>query len=482
MFLEQSDKMEEECGVIAFYSNELKTNLATMAYFGMQGLQHRGQECAGMTICDSITGNDVRQKTIKDMGLVSEVFSLDELSQYVGNILIGHVRYATTGIVTVDNAQPFRGDSEMGKISLAHNGNLIRIEKIKEKLMDEGTVFHATSDTEVILKLLGRNAKYGFKQAILNTLNIIEGAFALVIIVDDKLIGVRDSRGIRPLCLGQREDGTYTLASETTVLDTVNANYIRDIEAGEMVIIDKNGIESINYVELLESDKKNIKKAPCAFEYVYFARPDSRIDGIDVYQVRHDAGKYLYEQQPIEADIVIGVPDSGIPAAIGYAEASGIPFVKALVKNKYIGRSFIYPTQELREQAVKVKLNPIKRLIEGKRVVVVDDSLVRGTTSKKLIKMIRDAGAKEVHFRSASPKVLNECHFGVDIADKKQLIAAYMTTEEICCEIGAETLEYLSLENLVKILRENGGKGNNKNNQDNFCVGCFSGNYPIFDY
>ena len=388
MFLEKSDKMEEECGVIAFHSNKIRENLTSLAYIGMQALQHRGQECAGMTICDSITENKIRHKTLKDMGLVSEVFSINELLKYKGNILIGHVRYATTGIVTVDNAQPFSGDSGMGNISLAHNGNLIKIEKLKEKLMKDGITFHATSDTEVILKLLGRNAKYGMREALLKTLDVIEGAFALVIIINDKLIGIRDPRGIRPLCMGQRKDGTYVLASETVALDTVNAKYIRDIDAGEMIIIDENGIESIKYLELLENNRKNEGKASCAFEYVYFARPDSIIDGIDVYQVRHDAGRYLYEQHPVEADIVIGVPDSGIPAAIGYAEASGIPFAKALVKNKYIGRSFIYPTQELREQAVKVKLNPIRKMIEGKRVVVVDDSLVRGTTSKKLIKMI----------------------------------------------------------------------------------------------
>ena len=487
MFLEKSDKMEEECGVIAFHSNKIRENLTSLAYIGMQALQHRGQECAGMTICDSVTENKVRHKTLKDMGLVSEVFSMEELLKYKGNILIGHVRYATTGIVTVDNAQPFSGDSGMGNISLAHNGNLIKIEKLKEKLMKDGITFHATSDTEVILKLLGRNAKYGMKEALLKTLDVIEGAFALVIIINDKLIGIRDPRGIRPLCMGQREDGTYVLASETVALDTVNAKYIRDIDAGEMIIIDENGIESIKYLELLENNRKNEGKASCAFEYVYFARPDSIIDGIDVYQVRHDAGRYLYEQHPVEADIVIGVPDSGIPAAIGYAEASGIPFAKALVKNKYIGRSFIYPTQELREQAVKVKLNPIRKMIEGKRVVVVDDSLVRGTTSKKLIKMIRDAGAKEVHFRSASPKVLSECYFGVDIANKKELVASYMTTEEICHEIGANTLEYLSLENLLKILREKSVSPDMDESschtcKNDFCVGCFSGKYPIVDY
>ncbi|MBF1333400.1 MAG: amidophosphoribosyltransferase [Leptotrichia sp.] len=454
--------MEEECGVIAFHSNKIRENLTSLAYIGMQALQHRGQECAGMTICDSITENKVRHKTLKDMGLVSEVFSMEELLKYKGNILIGHVRYATTGIVNVDNAQPFSGDSGMGNISLAHNGNLIKIEKLKEKLMKDGITFHATSDTEVILKLLGRNAKYGMKEALLKTLDVIEGAFALVIIINDKLIGIRDPRGIRPLCMGQREDGTYVLASETVALDTVNAKYIRDIDAGEMIIIDENGIESIKYLELLENNRKNEGKASCAFEYVYFARPDSIIDGIDVYQVRHDAGRYLHEQHPVEADIVIGVPDSGIPAAIGYAEASGIPFAKALVKNKYIGRSFIYPTQELREQAVKVKLNPIRKMIEGKRVVVVDDSLVRGTTSKKLIKMIRDAGAKEVHFRAASPIVIKEDFFGVNVNPEAHLIGNYLTLDEIRDKIGATTLGYLSYENLRKIF-----------GRDDFYMDCF---------
>ncbi len=458
---ENCDKMEEECGVLGIYSDTLRNDIVSFAYYGLHALQHRGQESAGITICDSISENRARHKTIKNMGLVSEVLTGENLTSYAGNVLIGHIRYSTTGISEVENCHPLRGESAMGKISLAHNGNLINTSKIKKELTENGSLFQTTTDTEIILKLLGKNAKYGYKKSLLNMLDKVEGAFALVIIIENKLIGIRDPHGIRPLCLGETSDGLYVLASESCALDALGANFLRDIEPGEMVIIDNNEIESIKY-------KVNSIKSPCSFEFIYFARPDSIIDGIDVYSVRHEAGRALYEQNPIEADIVIGVPDSGIPAAIGYSEISGIPYGAALVKNKYIGRTFISPSQELREKSVKVKLNPIKDLIEGKRLVVIDDSLVRGTTSKKLIKMLLDSGAKEVHFRSASPVVKNECYFGVDIAEKKELIGSFMEVEKIKEEIGATTLEYLSLDNLSKILKSN-----------DFCMGCFTGKYPI---
>ncbi len=443
--VKSADKIEEG-GIFALYSKELRTDLVGLAYYGMYALQHRGQESAGFSIADTISENEMKLKTVKGKGLVADVFSLDDLQSYTGNILIGHLKYATEGGASSHSYQPLRGESIMGKVSIVHNGNLVNMKEVKEELMENGSLFQTKTDTEIILKLLGKNAKYGYRQSVLNTLKKLDGAFAIGIIAENKLIGVRDPLGIRPLCLGKRNDGVYVLASESCALDAINAKFIRDIEPGEIVIIDENGVESIKY-DIRE------KKSYSSFEYIYFARPDSVIDGISVYASRHEAGKLLYEQNPIEADLVIGVPDSGVPAAIGYSEASGIPYGVALLKNKYIGRTFILPTQELRENAVKVKLNPMKSLIENKRIVVVDDSLVRGTTSKILIKILFEVGAKEVHFRSASPVVISESYFGVNIASEKELIGNIMTVDEIREYIGATTLDYLSIENIKKALQ-----------------------------
>ena len=443
--VKSADKIEEG-GIFALYSKELRTDLVGLAYYGMYALQHRGQESAGFSIADTISEKEMKLKTVKGKGLVADVFSLDDLQSYTGNILIGHLKYATEGGASSHSYQPLRGESIMGKVSIVHNGNLVNMREVKEELMENGSLFQTKTDTEIILKLLGKNAKYGYRQSVLNTLKKLDGAFAIGIIAENKLIGVRDPLGIRPLCLGKRNDGVHVLASESCALDAINAKFIRDIEPGEIVIIDENGVESIKY-DIRE------KKSYSSFEYIYFARPDSVIDGISVYASRHEAGKLLYEQNPIEADLVIGVPDSGVPAAIGYSEASGIPYGVALLKNKYIGRTFILPTQELRENAVKVKLNPMKSLIENKRIVVVDDSLVRGTTSKILIKILFEAGAKEVHFRSASPVVISESYFGVNIASEKELIGNIMTVDEIREYIGATTLDYLSIGNIKKALQ-----------------------------
>ena len=443
--VKSADKIEEG-GIFALYSKELRTDLVGLAYYGMYALQHRGQESAGFSIADTISENEMKLKTVKGKGLVADVFSLDDLQSYTGNILIGHLKYATEGGASSHSYQPLRGESIMGKVSIVHNGNLVNMKEVKEELMENGSLFQTKTDTEIILKLLGKNAKYGYRQSVLNTLKKLDGAFAIGIIAENKLIGVRDPLGIRPLCLGKRNDEVYVLASESCALDAINAKFIRDIEPGEIVIIDENGVESIKY-DIRE------KKSYSSFEYIYFARPDSVIDGISVYASRHEAGKLLYEQNPIEADLVIGVPDSGVPAAIGYSEASGIPYGVALLKKKYIGRTFILPTQELRENAVKVKLNPMKSLIENKRIVVVDDSLVRGTTSKILIKILFEAGAKEVHFRSASPVVISESYFGVNIASEKELIGNIMTVDEIREYIGATTLDYLSIGNIKKALQ-----------------------------
>ena len=451
----KKDKMEEECGVFGVFSkNNLKTS--HFVYYALYALQHRGQESAGISI--SFEGNIT---TFKGMGLAADVFTPETLNKLKGNVAIGHVRYSTTGESRIENAQPLDSRFKLGQIVVAHNGNLTNSKIIRELLEDGGATFTTTIDSEVIIKMIARKAASGMIEAVRSTVSAIKGAYALVIISDGKLIGVRDPYGIRPLCLGINKEGDYFLASESCAIDAVGGELIRDIEAGEMVIIDENGVESIKYTD-------NKKIAPCSFEHIYFARPDSIIDGINVYEARVEAGRLLAKQKKVEADIVIGVPDSGIPAAIGYAEESGIPYGIGLIKNKYIGRTFIKPSQELREQAVAVKLNPLKINIEGKKVVIIDDSLVRGTTSKILIDIVRKAGAKEVHFRSASPAVKYSCYYGIDTAHREELIASRLSVEEIRKEINADTLDYLSMENMLKSLK-------NKN----YCVGCFSGEYPM---
>lgn len=449
------DKMEEECGVFGVYSKTQK-EVSQLTYYALYALQHRGQESAGITV-----SNNGELITYKGMGLTADVFTQETLNNLQGNAAIGHVRYSTTGESKIENAQPLESRFKLGQIAVAHNGNLTNTKVIRELLEDGGATFTSTTDSEVIIKMVARKAMNGFEEAIRSTVGAIKGAYALVILADNKLIGVRDPYGIRPLCLGMNDEGDYFLASESCAIDSIGGHLIRDVEAGEMVIVDETGVKSIRYAE-------NNKVAPCSFEHIYFARPDSIIDGINVYEARVKAGRLLAKQMKIEADIVIGVPDSGIPAAIGYAEESGIPYAMGLIKNKYIGRTFIKPTQALREQAVMVKLNPLRVQLEGKRVVIIDDSLVRGTTSKILIDLIRRAGAKEVHFRSASPAVKYSCFYGIDTAHREELIAARMTVDEIRKEINADTLDYLSMDNMIKSL-----------NCKDYCVGCFSGEYPM---
>lgn len=449
------DKMEEECGVFGVYCKENK-EVSQMCYYAMYALQHRGQESAGITV-----SNGGQLYSYKGMGLTADVFTEETLNQLQGNAAIAHVRYSSFKDNKIENAQPIESRFKLGQIAVAHNGNLTNSKVIRELLEDGGATFTSTSDSEVVIKMIARKAADGLEEAIKATVSAVKGAYAFVMLADKKLIGIRDPYGIRPLCIGTNDAGDYFLASESCAIDAIGGHIVRDVEAGEMVIIDDNGIKSIKFAE-----NKNI--APCSFEHIYFARPDSTIDGINVYQARVEAGKLLAKQCKVEADIVIGVPDSGVPAAIGYAEESGIPYAMGLIKNKYIARTFIKPVQSLREQAVMVKLNPLRIQLEGKRVVVVDDSLVRGTTSKILIEIIRRAGAKEVHFRSASPAVMHPCFYGVDIAHRKELIAARMSVEEIRQEINADTLDYLSLDNMLTSLKSN-----------NFCVGCFNGVYPM---
>ncbi|MDF2503905.1 MULTISPECIES: amidophosphoribosyltransferase [Clostridium] len=452
----EQDKLKEECGVFGIFSNK-NIDVSHLTYYGLYALQHRGQESAGIAVCNE--GNiDVH----KGMGLVTDVFDNDSLDKMIGNAAIGHVRYSTTGGSCANNAQPIVSSFELGSIAVAHNGNLVNTDIIRELLQYGGTSFQTSIDTEVVLKLISKNAKKGVENAVVDAIQAIKGSFAIVILTEDKLIGVRDPNGIRPLCIGKFDDNSYIMCSETCALDAVGAEFVRDVNPGEIVIIDKEGIKSINYAE-------KTKCETCVFEYIYFARPDSVIDGISVYNSRELAGEELYKEAPVEADIVIGVPDSGLAAATGYAKASGIPYGIGLIKNRYVGRTFISPTQELREKAVAVKLNPLKVNIEGKRVVIIDDSIVRGTTSKKLVDILRKAGAKEIHFRVSSPVIKYPCYFGINIASRNELIGGNKTVEEIREFIGADSLAYLSIDSLLKSLGE----------KNNFCLGCLKGVYPV---
>ena len=455
MYSQEDDKIKDECGVFGIYSDK-EIQAASITYYALYALQHRGQESAGIVVSD---GENL--SCYKDMGLVSDVFHGDVLDGMKGSCAIGHVRYSTTGASNITNAQPMMGQCKIGQIALAHNGNIVNADIIRELLEDAGVVFHTGNDTEVILNLISRAARKGIEKAVSDTIQAIKGSFALVILTKDKLIGVRDQNGIRPLCLGNC-NGQYMLSSESCAFDAVGGEFIRDINPGEIVIIDKDGLRSINFGE-----KTNCQT--CAFEYIYFARPDSTIDGIDVYLSRVRAGEQLFKECPVEADMVVGVPDSGIPAAVGYARASGIPYDMGLIKNRYVGRTFIAPSQELRERAVAVKLNPLKVNVSGKRVILIDDSIVRGTTSRRLVELFRRAGAKEVHLLVASPVVKYPCYFGIDTGHRSELIGSHMTIEEIKEATGCDSIGYLSLEGLKKAIDPEKG----------LCMGCFNGVYPV---
>lgn len=449
------DTLHEECGVIGVYLNE-RTDAANYTYYGLYALQHRGQESTGITV-----NRQGKLESIKGMGLVSDVFNEHNLKSLQGNIAIGHVRYATTGDKDLSNCQPLVAKYKHGSIALAHNGNLTNGESVRDMLEDEGVIFQSTTDSEAILNLMARHYSRGIETAIRNTMQLIKGAYAIVITTQSQLIGIRDPHGLRPLCIGKLQDG-YVLASESCALDVIDAEFVRDVMPGEMVIIDEKGLTSIKSTGWCQ-------KKLCVFELIYLARPDSVIDGNSVYQFREKAGEILCSEAGIEADVVIPVPDSGIPSAIGYSKASGIPFVEGLTKNRYIGRTFIQPTQEMRENAVKIKLNPLKHNLEGKRVVMTDDSIVRGTTCKRIVEQIRKAGAKEVHVCITSPPVKYGCYFGIDTPDREQLVGAMMSVEEIKDYIGADSLTYLSLEGLKEAC---GGSSD-------FCRACFNGNYPM---
>ncbi len=396
------------------------------------------------------------------MGLVTQVFNEKSLVSLQGSIAVGHVRYSTTGSTRWENAQPIYQTTKSGAIALAHNGNLINTEELREELLKEGNKFVSTSDTEVIVNLISYYSDFPIEKAIQKTMERLRGAYSFVLITEEKLIGVRDPYGIRPLTIGKIENG-YILSSETCGLDIVGAKYVRDVEPGEIVIIDENGLFSIQALPV-------IKPSLCIFEFIYFARPDSILYGKNLYEARRFMGARLAELAPIEADIVAPIPDSGTPAAVGYAERSGIPFCEGLIKNRYVGRTFIQPAQTLRQLGVKMKLNPLRDLIKDKRLIIVDDSIVRGTTSKKIIEILREAGAKEVHMRISSPPVKYPCFYGIDTANRSELIASDKTVEEIGKFIGADSLAYLTFDSLV----ESTGRP-----REDFCLACFDGYYPI---
>ncbi len=462
----------DECGVVGIYGAD---NAASLSYFALTSLQHRGQESAGIAVSDG-----TKIVLHKDMGLVSDVFEIGHFEKLNGSIAVGHVRYATAGGRTIENAQPFMNSFKNGSIALAHNGQLVNHTKLHELLEDSGSTFSSTSDSEVILKLIVRKyiengGKLGspntensspeqnqkrFINAVIQTANHIKGSFALCIMTENMLIGVRDPNGIRPLCIGCLSPQSYIITSESCAIDAVNGQFLRDVEPGEIVVINKEGLQSIKYT--------TEKKRTCIFEYVYFARPDSVIDGISVQEARYKMGEVLAQESPVDADIVIGVPDSGLGAAQGYARASGVPYGMGIIKNKYIGRTFIAPTQAERENMVFVKLNAIRSDLEGKRVIVIDDSIVRGTTSRRLVQILRRAGAKEVHFRVSSPPVKFPCYLGIDTPSKNELISSTHELEAIRKEIGADSLAFISLDGMIKALGE-----------DAFCKGCFSGLYPV---
>ena len=454
------DQIKEECGVFGIYSKDTM-DVASQTYFALYALQHRGQESCGIVVND---------KGIlsyhKDLGLVPDFFNEGNLRKLgMGNIAIGHVRYSTTGKSNRSNAQPLVVRHIKGPMAIAHNGNLVNARDLREKYELNGGIFHNTNDTEVISYAITeqRLIQPSIEKAVEQAMYKFKGAYSLVIMSPKKLIAARDPQGFRPLCMGETETGAIVFASESCALDSIGARFIRDVEPGEIIIVDKNGAHSLK-------THCGQKTSMCVFEYVYIARPDSVIEGSSVHQARLNAGKKLWQESPVEADVVVGVPDSGLDAALGFSMASGIPYGVGFIKNRYVGRTFIQPSQSQRSNSVRIKLNVIKDVVKGKRVVLIDDSIVRGTTSARIVNLIREAGATEVHMRISSPPFTNPCYFGIDIDSKENLIACQMSIEEIAKEIGADSLGYLSIEG-VKNIAENA--------KCNFCTGCFTGEYPI---
>ena len=450
--------IHEECGVFGVMSTK-RENVTGIAYYGLYALQHRGQESCGIVVND-----DGVFSSYKDLGLVSEVFSKDTLAHLsAGNMAVGHVRYGTTGGTTRNNCQPIEVNHQKGKMALAHNGNLSNALELRDKLELSGAIFHTTSDTETIAYVVTRERLVtpSIEEAVSKAMNSLEGAYSLILMSSTKMIAARDPYGFRPLCYGQMSDGAYVIASESCALTAVGAEFVRDVLPGEILVFSENGVESRKE----HCDKQ--KRKTCIFEYIYFARPDSVIDGVSVSKSRVRAGEILAENYPADADIVIGVPDSGLEAALGFSRASGIPYGIGLIKNKYIGRTFISPGQNERMDQVRIKLSPVKNVIEEKRVVLIDDSIVRGTTSKRIVKLLREAGAKEIHMRISAPPFLHPCYYGTDIDSEENLIACHHSMEEIAEIIGVDSLGYLPLENLNQLVES-----------EDYCAACFNGVYP----
>jgi len=447
------DHFHDHCGVFGLFGHEEASKLV---YLGLYALQHRGQESAGIVSSD---GGELYLH--RAMGEVEEIFTPAVLTTLPGNLAIGHTRYSTAGDKALLNAQPIMIDCNKGKVALGHNGNLTNAAEWRRKLEHRGSIFQTNSDTEVIVHLLARSQARNLSGALGDALNQVEGAYSLLVLTPDELYAVRDPRGFRPLNLGKLGDA-WLVASETCAFDLLNAQYVREIEPGEMVRISRGGIESIRFAP----EKPHQQ---CIFEHVYFSRPDSIIFGRSVNESREALGRLLAQEHPVDADIVVPVPDSGVPAAVGYALESGIPFRMGLIRNHYIGRTFIEPSQAIRNFGVKLKLNPIRGLIEGKRVILVDDSLVRGTTSRKIVRMVREVGAKEVHVRISCPPTISPCYYGVDTPTREELIASSSTPEQICKFLGADSLGYVSLANLKRAVNDT---------KENYCTSCYTGNYP----
>jgi amidophosphoribosyltransferase len=446
------DKLREECGIFAIVGHP---EAARISYLGLYALQHRGQESAGI-----VTSNGTRLFTEKDMGYVAEVFDESRLERLVGDSAIGHVRYATAGDSLVTNAQPIVVDCWRGSIALAHNGNLINASQLRRELERDGAIFQSTSDSEVILHLLCRSKRRTLVDALIDSLRMVQGAYSIVLLTPDYLLVARDPHGFRPLSIG-RLNGQYVFASETCAFDLIDAEYVRDVEPGEVILVIGDTLES-------QFPLKTERVSHCVFEQIYFSRPDSQVFGRTVDTSRQLLGKYLAQEHPVDADVVVPVPDSGVSAAIGYARESGVPFEFGLIRNHYVGRTFIEPKQSIRNFGVKVKLNPVREILQGKRVVLVDDSIVRGTTSRKIVHIIRAAGAKEIHLRITSAPIIAPCYYGIDTPTRRELIAATKSIEEIRDFVGADTLGYLSIGAMLKSVGA----------ADRFCSACFTKQYP----
>ena len=447
------DKFHDHCGVFAVFGHP---EAAKLTYLGLYALQHRGQESAGIATSD---GGKILSR--KGMGHVAEVFTEDALQTLPGNSAIGHTRYSTAGDTDLKNAQPLIVSCQKGQVALAHNGNLVNAASLRKELEGRGDIFQTTSDSEVILHYFARSKQSGIPEAVADALDRVVGAFSLVMLFKDSVYAIRDPRGFRPLNLGKL-NGSYVVASETCAFDLINATHVREIEPGEMVILDARGLTSLRYAPPVQS-------AHCIFEHVYFSRPDSEVFGRSVQTSREMLGRLLAREHPVEADMVVPVPDSGVAAAIGFADESGTPLKFGLIRNHYVGRTFIEPSQSIRDFGVKMKLNPVRSLLAGQRVVLVDDSIIRGTTSRKIVRIVREAGAKEVHLRISCPPTVSPCYYGIDTPTKKELIASTHSVEEIRQFIGADTLGYLSLEGLRQAVDDTQGQ---------YCLACYTTHYP----